>query len=149
MPMACVCYKWVYIQETIRKGLSVKSTKSKAAFSLIELLLVVTILGSLTGGIYGLYASSTLQARQKASQQKERALKTSIDYYFAKNNAYPPSLEALTKSYVSEIPDDPLTEFIGNDWMVRGPSTNTWVSSRSSSLPAEGIYDVRSASGGM
>lgn len=122
--------------------------KSKAGFSLIELLLVVTILGSLSGGIYGLYNSSVMEARQKTSQSQQRALKTAIDYYFAKNNSYPPSLSALTKSYMSKIPDDPLTDFIGSDWLVRGPKSDVWVSSVSGVLPAEGIYDVRSSASG-
>lgn len=122
--------------------------KSKSAFSLIELLLVVTILGSLSGGIYGLYNSSIMEARAKTSQSQERAIKTAIDYYFAKNNSYPPSLEALTKSYISKIPDDPMTDFIGSDWLVRGPSENKWVDCLGNDLPVKGIYDVRSASGG-
>jgi len=134
----------------VKNLVKVKYGNSKVAFSLIELLLVVTILGALSGGIYGLYNSSTMEARRKTSQAQQKSLKTAIDYYFAKNNTYPPSLEALTRSYVSKIPDDPLTNFIGNDWMVRGPSKDIWLSSRSSissSAPAEGIYDVQSASG--
>jgi prepilin-type N-terminal cleavage/methylation domain-containing protein len=122
--------------------------KSRAGFSLIELLLVVTILGTLSGGIYGLYNSSIIEARQKTSISQQRAIKTAIDYYFAKNNSYPPSLNALTKSYMSKIPDDPLTDFIGSDWLIRGPKTDVWISCLSTSLPAEGIYDVRSSSGG-
>jgi len=119
-----------------------------SGFSLIELLIVVTILGAIAGGIYGIYDTSAYNARVNASHSKRKAIKQSIEHYFARHDRYPPSLEALTKSYISEIPDDPMTEYDGCDWLVRGPNaTDSWLSSRLASAPADGIFDVKSASG--
>lgn len=119
-----------------------------SGFSLIELLIVVTILGAISGGIYGIYGSSTHNARVNASLSKRKAVKSAIEAYFARNDTYPPSLDALTKSYLNEIPDDPLTDYEGIDWLVRGPlQTDSWLSSRYETPPANGIFDIRSASG--
>ena len=127
---------------------SVSRARGNAAFSLIELLIVITILGSIAGGIYGIYDSSAENARKNSSLSKRKALKEAIEHYFARHDKYPPSLQALTKSYLSKIPDDPMTDYQGCDWLVKGPrATDSWVSSRFSTSPADGIFDVRSASG--
>ena len=126
----------------------VRNKMGSSGFSLIELLIVVTILGSIAGGIYGIYDSSAANARKNASHAKRKAIKQSIEHYFARHDKYPPSLEALTKSYLSQIPDDPLTDYAGCDWLIKGPRpTDSWVSSRFATAPAEGIFDVKSASG--
>ncbi len=136
----------IYPLEVLAVG---KINKQKRAFSLIELLLVVTILGTLAGGIYGIYDTSTHNARVNTMRAQRKALKQSIEQYFAKNDTYPPSLEALTKSYLSKIPDDPLTSYTGCDWLIKGPLPGAkWISTRTSAVtPVEGIFDVTSASG--
>lgn len=117
-------------------------------FSLIELLIAVTILGAIAGGIYGIYDTSAHNARVNTMRSQRRAIKNAIEQYYSQRGNYPPTLLALTKRYLNEIPDDPLTSFQGCDWLVRGPSpTASWVSSIGTSGPAGGVFDARSASG--
>ncbi|MBI3892262.1 MAG: prepilin-type N-terminal cleavage/methylation domain-containing protein [Candidatus Wallbacteria bacterium] len=126
------CYRWA-------KG-----------FSLVEMLVVVAILSLLVGGAYQIYTSSTTDTRYQAMRANLKMMKTAIDQFHAKTGAYPTSLEALTRSYLSRVPDDPTTERIGNDWMVIGPNddpndSSKWVSA-TAGPPTGGIADVRSAS---
>jgi len=122
--------------------------RRKSGFSLLEVLIVLSILGTLVAGIYAVYDTSVHSARVNSMRAKRRAVKEAIEQYYARYDTYPPSLEALTKTYLSRIPDDPMTNFYGNDWLVHGPiSTESWISSLSTSIPAGGVYDIRSASG--
>lgn len=114
------------------------------------MLVVVTILSLLVGGAYQVYNSSTRDARYQSMRAHLSLLKTAIDQYNAKTGDFPTSLEVLTRSYISRVPDDPTTEFVGNDWMVIGPNDDPsdgslWRTAASES-PDGGIADVRSAS---
>lgn len=122
----------------------------RRGFSLVEMLLVVAILSLLCGGAYEVYTTSTADARFQAMRADVKMMKTAIDQYKARTGYYPSSLEALTRSYISRVPDDPTTERTGNDWMVIGPNDDPtdgskWLSAATGPPPG-GIADIRSAS---
>ena len=110
-------------------------------FTLVELLIVVAIIGILTG-------LATVQLRQTPRKAKEAVLKEDlfvmrdvIDQYFADKGAYPGSLQTLVdEGYIRKIPTDPFTK-----------SDQTWIEEEanfddSSADLSGGIIDVRSGS---
>lgn len=116
-------------------------------FSLLEVLIVCSILAMVVGGVYGIYESSIENTRFQQMKANQKALQLAIEQYRAKTGRFPSSLEALTRGYLNRVPDDPTTQFFGNDWLVIGPndnprSVNAW--RPSTSPPTEGIYDIRS-----
>ncbi len=120
----------------------------RSGLSLLELLIVMAILSVLVGSIYGIYDTSVKQARINSMRTKLRILKKAIDQYYGAHGTYPPSLESLTKRYITTIPDDPMTEYEGNDWWIRGPlPSDPWLPATTDTMPAHGIYDVMSSSG--
>lgn len=63
----------------------------KSAFTLIELMIAVTIV-AIIAGIFALNVSGNLaKARDSKRKSDLRALKTSLDLYYNVNNIYPPS----------------------------------------------------------
>ena len=118
-------------------------------FSLLEILIVCSILAIVVGGVYGIYESSIDNTRFQQMRANQKVLHLAIEQYRAKTGRFPPSLEALTRGYLNQVPDDPTTQFVGNDWLVIGPNDNprsvsAWKPS-TSSMP-DGIFDVRSRS---
>ena len=123
--------------------------RSDAGFSLLEILIVCSILAIVVGGVYGIYESSIENTRFQQMRANQKAIQLAIEQYHAKTGRYPSSLEALTRGYLNRVPDDPTTQFVGNDWLVIGPSDNTRSVSAwkpSTSPPIDGIFDIRSRS---
>lgn len=114
----------------------------RAGFTLLELMIVVTIIGILATVSQPLFRGAVLQAREAALRENLYVLRDAIDKYYADNDKYPESLTDLVeKRYVRRIPKDPMTG-----------STETWqpilYTDEKSSQPA-GIMDVRSGSDGV
>jgi general secretion pathway protein G len=121
----------------------------RGGFSLLEVLIVVTILAVVVGGVYGIYETSVENARNQQMRANQKIIQLAIEQYKAKTNRFPSSLEALTRGYLNRVPDDPTTAYSGNDWLVIGPNDNprsvtSW--RPATSPPSDGIFDVRSRS---
>src|SRR5687767_7393964 len=91
--------------------------EARPGFSLLEVLIVVSILAIVVGGVYGLYETSMDNASLQQMNANRKALKIAIDQYKARTGRFPNSLEALTRGYLNRVPDDPTTAFTGNDWL--------------------------------
>lgn len=118
-------------------------------FSLLEVLIVCSILAIVVGGVYGIYESSIGNTRFQQMRANQKTLQLAIEQYRAKTGRLPSSLESLTRGYLNRVPDDPTTQFIGNDWLVIGPNDNPRSVSAwkpSTSPPTDGIFDIRSRS---
>ncbi len=118
-------------------------------FTLLELIVVVTIIGILATIALPALKNVPTRAQEGVLLTDLMTFRDVIDQYYADHGNYPPSLEALVEEgYLRRIPIDPVTK-----------SADTWVpifeEFDDESVPAEtdlpedgqpGISDVRSGS---
>jgi general secretion pathway protein G len=115
--------------------------KRSAGFTLIEVLVVMTIIVVLAGISLALYTNSVTRANESVLKVDLFQMREALDQYYADKNKYPPSLEVLVEEkYVRAIPQDPFTK-----------STDTWQTILSEPDPGNpaaeiGIFDVKSGS---
>ncbi len=108
--------------------------RAEAGFTLIELMIVLTIAGILVTLAEPSFHHSIVRAREAALKQSLYTMRDVIDQHRADRGAYPESLEALVETrYLRRIPVDPFTR-----------SDETWQSILDDT--EEGIFDVHSGS---
>jgi general secretion pathway protein G len=108
-------------------------------FTLLELIVVMTIVALLASLAAPRYFDSIERARERVLMQDLNLLRDAIDKFHADTGAYPATLADLAaKRYVRKVPEDPLT---GSDatWVVQAPPPASGLS---------GVYDVRSGATG-
>ena len=119
---------------TVMKGL-------ERGFTMIELLIVVSLIVILTTMGMTQYRQSVIYAREGVLKEDLFRLRDAIDQYYADKGTWPSTLDALiSEGYVRKLPDDPFTR-----------SNSSW-----QTVPAEpdpnnptaeaGVYDVKSGS---
>jgi general secretion pathway protein G len=114
---------------------------SARGFTLIEVLVVVTLVVILASIGMSTYNNSVHRTREAVLKEDLFRLRDAIDQFYADRNQYPQSLEDLvTEGYLREIPKDPMTN-----------SAETWneiPSENDANNPAAvaGIKDVKSGS---
>ena len=88
-------------------------------FTLIELMIVISIILILIGIAAGMYQRSVVRAREAVLKSDLKVMREAIDHYTLDKEAAPQSLEDLTNpqsQYLREIPIDPMTR--QKDWQV-------------------------------
>ncbi len=79
-------------------------------FTLIELMMVVSIIGILATLAVPSYHSSVVKAKEAALRQDLSTVRDVLDQHKADQGKYPPSLSALVSAgYLRAIPKDPFT----------------------------------------
>ena len=113
-------------------------------FTLLELMIVISILVILALIAMGQYNRTVLAAKEATLREDLYTMRKMIDQYAADKGKLPSSLEDLkTAGYIHEIPDDPMTEQFGDDWNVEfGDDPGSTDSS-------QGLVNVRSSSNDM
>ena len=120
------------------------ATGNHRGFTLMELLIVITLIVVLAGIGLSTYTTSVTRAKEAVLLENLVRMRDVIDQYYADKGTYPPDLSALvTDGYMRQIPRDPFTE-----------SPDTWQTVMSEPDPANpnavpGVYDVKSGSTGV
>ncbi len=112
--------------------------RAAAGFTLLELMIVVTIIGILATISQPMYRNAVTKAREAALQENLFVMRDAIDKYYADNEKYPESLEDLVnKKYIRRVPKDPIPG-----------SSATWVVVQETDDKGQpgGISDVKSSS---
>jgi general secretion pathway protein G len=114
---------------------------AKQGFTLIEVLIVVTLVIVLAAVGMPTYQNSVQRSREAVLREDLFRMRDAIDQYYADKTKYPQTLQDLVSDgYLREIPKDPITD-----------SADTWVTVPAEPDPANpiaepGVYDVKSGS---
>ena len=115
----------------------------ETGFTLIELMIVITIILILIGIAAGRYEKSVMRAREATLKQDLQAMRQSIDNYTLDKQAAPQSLDDLVQAgYLRMVPKDPMTGRV--EWGLRSvqddPDSTSW--------GGKNVFDVYSKSSG-
>ena len=98
-----------------RRSLFTRRGLVAAGFSLLEMMIVITIIMILAGIAIGRYERSVLRSREAVLKQDLFILRGAIQQYTLDKEAGPSSLDDLVQAkYISSIPVDPITRT--KDW---------------------------------
>lgn len=112
----------------------------ECGFTLLELVMVMTIIVILAAVGVTSYQSIRLKAQETILKENLRQMRKVIDQYGADREKLPQSLEDLVPNYIREVPIDPITG--EKDWQVEmGEDTY-------SREGGQGIVDVHSNAAG-
>ena len=120
---------------------SFRNLYGNSGFTIIELMIVMSLIVVLAGIGLATHTNSQTRAREAVLKENLFRMRDAIDQYFADNNEYPPSLDAfVTGAYLRAVPVDPFTN-----------SADTWQTTMSETDQANpsaqpGIFDVTSGS---
>lgn len=134
------------------------SRSSCAGFTLIELMIVVSIIGILAAIAVPNYQWGVIKAKESVLREDLYNFRTTIDQFHADQGKYPDSIAELKeKKYMRDIPKDPFTKNT-DSWVTVAPppdtspaqsgsvSLSSSSSGSSSSTPLGSVYDVHSGS---
>jgi general secretion pathway protein G len=112
--------------------------RKNAGFTLIELMIVMAIIGTLMSIVAPRYFNSLQHARETALKQDLSVMREAIGQFHGDLNRYPDNLDELVaRRYLKSIPQDPITN-----------SSETWIPIAHPDPNKPGIYDVISGAEG-
>ena len=112
---------------------------AEAGFTLIELMVVISLIVILASMSLVQYRQSVVRSKEAVLKEDLFRMRDAIDQYYADKGQWPSTLDSLVSDgYMRKVPDDPFTK-----------SNSTW-----QTIPAEpdpnnpvgdpGVYDVKS-----
>ena len=117
------------------------SLRSASGFTLIELMVVMTLIVTLSTIAAVQYRHSVVYAKEATLKEDLFRMKEAIDQYYADKNQYPATLDELVSNgYLRTIPNDPITNSAAT-WQTIPPEPDP-----NNPLSIGGVYDVKSGS---
>jgi general secretion pathway protein G len=118
-----------------------RNRRTQSGFTLIELIIVMTIIGILATLAIPYFAAAIKHAREAVLKEDLQTMRMAIDSYTMDKQKAPQSLDDLVQEgYLKAIPEDPITH-----------AKDTWVTDTSDAMYSidqtdPGINDVHSGS---
>jgi len=107
-------------------------------FTLVELMVVLTVIALLLSVVVPDYIGRMKRAEEAVLQENLAVMRDALDKHYADAGRYPGSLQDLVaKRYLRSIPNDPFTQ-----------SNTTWVAVPPADSKRGGVWDVRSGARG-
>lgn len=125
---------------------SVRHKPGCRGFTLIELMIVVSIIGILAAIAVPNYQWSVIKAKEAVLREALYNFRTTLDQFYADQGKYPDALDDLKqKGYMRAIPKDPFT---GKEdtWVTVEPPPPQGSSGSASPADPGKVYDVHSGS---
>jgi len=123
-----------------RAGRGIASSAAESGFTLLELLIVMTIIATLAAMAIPMYVRNVQAAKEAVLREDLQVMRTAINSYTVDKQKAPQSLpDLVTGGYLKKIPNDPITG-----------RNDTWVTTQSDTLASVdqtdsgGIDDVHS-----
>jgi general secretion pathway protein G len=124
-------------------GSAGRGPRDAGGFTLVELLIVISLISILAAMGLVQYKNSVVSSREAVLRTDLFRMRDAIDQYYADKGKYPSALDSLVSDgYMRKVPEDPITKL-----------SDSWVT-----VPAEpdpnnpsgeaGIYDVKSGAQG-
>ena len=89
----------------------------KKGFTLVEVIIVLTLIGILVAIIVPIYRNSVVRAREAVLKENLFHIRDAISKYYYDKQKYPTALDDLvTNKYLGKLPIDPITN--SDDWEV-------------------------------
>lgn len=123
---------------------------ARAGFTLIELMIVISVIGILASLSVPSYKTGLIKAREAVLRENLYGIRSAIDQFAADQGRYPAALKDLaTQHYLREIPRDPFTNS-PDTWVTIAPEqqpvSGANIPAASGDAQGGGVYDVRSGS---
>jgi len=123
--------------------------KGSRGFTLIELMVVVSIIGVLAGVAVVQVKTMMRKARESALKKDLHDMREAIDNFYADKQRYPADLNELVPKYLKKIPPDPITKQVDWEAVAQPPDVDEESNVDPSGNPvAPGISDVKSKAPG-
>ena len=109
--------------------------RGQGGFTLIEMMIVISLIGILATIAMPNFQKSVIRAREASLRRTLFIMRDVIDQYYADHGRYPDSLDNLKdEKYIRDVPKDPFT-LSASTWILIPPEGND----------AEGgVYDIHS-----
>ena len=112
--------------------------KKNLGFTLIELMVVLTVIALLLAVVVPDYIGRMKRAEEAVLQENLALMRDALDKHYADTGKYPHTLEELvTKRYLRSIPKDPFTQ-----------SAGTWIAVPPQDTRKGNVWDVKSGAKG-